>query len=112
MKKYMVAALMPPVGACRFGCSTSCTPPISVFWLFGVISVIYGLLGGPVESDGIHWVTVGLGLLMWAIAAIWTVLTLQGIRHDQCHDMLSPRDHRVAPDLDEPDPLDEVHKAH
>jgi len=112
MKKYLVAALMPPIGACRFGCGTNCAPPISVFWLFGVISVIYGLLGGPVEGDGIHWTTVGLGLAMWAIASVWTLLTLQGVDQDRCHGIMSPRDHQVPPSLDESDPMDEVHKAH
>jgi hypothetical protein len=112
MKKYLVAALMPPIGACRYGCGTNCAPPISVFWLFGVISVIYGLLGGPTEGTAVNWPTVGLGVAMWAIAAVWTLLTLQGIDQDRCHGVWSPRDHQVPPRLDESDPMDEVHKAH
>lgn len=113
MKKYWVAAMMPPIGACRYGCGTSCAPPISVFWLFGVISLVYGLLGGPTESEGVNWATVGLGLAMWGIAAIWTLLTLRGVEHDRCHDMWSPRDHQVSADhLDDDDPLEQVRKSH
>jgi hypothetical protein len=112
MQKYLMAALAPPVGACRYGCGTNCAAPITVFWLFGLISVVFGLFGGPTGVDGISWGTIGLGLVMWAISAIWTLLTLQGVEADRCHGMWSPRDHKVAPGLDEKDPFDEIKKAH
>ncbi|MCB1817751.1 MAG: hypothetical protein H6960_08025 [Chromatiaceae bacterium] len=112
MRSYMTSALFPPVGACRYGCGTNCAAPVTVFWLFGVVSVIYGLLGGPTGEPGISWYTVGLGFGMWGIAAVWTMLTIQGVEADRCHGMWSPRDHHVAPDEAEADPFDEIKKVH
>ena len=112
MKTYITSALLPPVGACRYGCGTNCAAPITVFWLFGVVSVVFGLLGGPTNEAGINWYTVGLGFGMWAIAAVWTMLTLQGVEADRCHDMWSPADHHVDPSSEEVDPFEEVKKAH
>ncbi len=112
MKSYITATLIPPVGACRYGCGTSCAAPITVFWLFGVISVVYGLLGGPTNEPGTSWYTVGLGLVMWGIAAVWTLATLQGVEADRCHDLWSPKAHRIQPCDNETDPLEEVKKAH
>ena len=60
-QRYAMSALMPPVGACRFGCGTNCAAPVTVFWLFGVVSVVYGFLGGPMGEPGISWYTVGAG---------------------------------------------------
>ena len=112
MKSYMTSALFPPVGACRYGCGTNCAAPVTVFWLFGVVSVIYGLLGGPTGEPGISWYTVGLGFAMWGIAAVWTMLTIQGVEADRCHDMWSPRDHHVTANEAEADPFDEIKKVH
>lgn len=112
MKRYMTSALLPPVGACRYGCGTSCAAPVTVFWLFGVVSVVYGFLGGPTSEPGISWYTIGLGLAMWAIAAIWTLLTLQPVEEDRCDGIWSPRDHLVEPTESEREPFDEVKKAH
>lgn len=112
MKSYITSTLVPPVGACRYGCGTNCAAPITVFWLFGVVSVVFGLLGGPANDPGISWYTVGLGLAMWGIAAVWTLLTLQGVEADRCHDMWSPRDHKIEADMDESDPFEEIKKAH
>lgn len=112
MKSYIMSALVPPMGACRYGCGTHCAAPISVFWLFGVVSVIFGLLGGPTAEPGISWYTVALGFAMWGIAATWTMLTLKGVEADRCHDLWSPKDHHIDPSLDEVDPLEEVKKAH
>ena len=111
-KRYAMSALMPPVGACRYGCGSSCAAPVTVFWLFGVVSVIYGFLGGPTGEPGISWYTVGLGFAMWLIAAVWTMLTIQGVEADRCHGVLSPRDQHVEPDESEVDPFDEIKKAH
>lgn len=112
MKSYITSALVPPIGACRYGCGTNCAAPVTVFWLFGVISVVYGLFGGPTNEPGISWATVGLGFLMWGIAAMWTLLTLQGVEADRCHDLWSPADHHVDAGMDETDPFEEVKKAH
>lgn len=111
-KRFLTSALIPPVGACRYGCGTNCAAPVTVFWLFGVVSVIYGFLGGPTGETGISWYTVGLGFAMWSIAAVWTMLTLQGLEADRCHGTWSTRDHHVEPEDAESDPFDEVKKAH
>jgi hypothetical protein len=111
-KSYLTSALMPPVGACRYGCGTNCAAPVTVFWLFGVVSVVYGFLGGPTAEPGISWYTVGLGFAMWAIAAVWTMLTITGVEEDRCHGAWSTRDHHVEPEEAEADPFDEVKKAH
>lgn len=112
MKGIFTSTLIPPVGACRYGCGTNCTPAITVFWLFGVVSVVFGLMGGPTNEPGISWYTVGLGLLMWGLAAIWTLFTLQGVEADRCHGVWSPKDHHVDPSENETDPFDEINKAH
>ena len=111
MKRYLTSVLMPPVGACRYGCGTSCAAPVTVFWLFGVVSVFYGFLGGPTGETGISWYTVLLGIAMWGIAAVWTILTLQDVEADRCQGAWSPRDHHVGPEDAEADPFDEVKKA-
>lgn len=112
MKRYLTSALMPPVGACRYGCGTSCAAPVTVFWLFGVVSIIYGFLGGPTGETGISWYTVLLGCAMWGIAAVWTMLTLQGVEADRCHGALSSRDQHIKTEDAEADSFDEVKKAH
>jgi hypothetical protein len=112
LKSYLTSALVPPVGAVRYGCGTNCAAPVTVFWLFGVFSVVYGLFGGPTAEPGISWYTIGLGLAMWAIAAVWTMLTFRGVEEDRSHGDASTRDHYVEPDETETDPLDEIRKAH
>jgi hypothetical protein len=112
LKSYLTSAVMPPVGACRYGCGTNCAAPVTVFWLFGVVSVVYGFFGGPTGAAGISWSTIGLGFAMWAIAAVWTMLTIQGVEEDRCHGNWSTRDHHVEPDEAEKDPFDEIKKAH
>jgi hypothetical protein len=84
MKRILTAILMPPVGACRYGCGSACAAPVTVFWLFGLVSVVYGLLGGPMAEPGISWRTVGLGLAMWAVSAVWTLLSLRGAGGGTC----------------------------
>ena len=112
MKRLLTSALMPPVGACRYGCGTNCAAPITVFWLFGLVSVVFGLFGGPTGQPGISWYTIGLGLAMWGISAAWTLLTVRGVEQDRCHGTWSTRDHKVAASEHEPDPFDEIKKAH
>jgi hypothetical protein len=51
---------------------------VTVFWLFGLVSVVFALFGGPTGVDGISWATMGLGFGMWAISVIWTLLTTRG----------------------------------
>jgi hypothetical protein len=110
LKSILMSIVAPPVGACKYGCGTNCAAPISVFWLFGMISVIYGFMGGPSQLAHTSWETVGLGVAMWAIAATWTILTADGVEADRCHDLWSPKDHHVDAKEDEADPLDEINK--
>jgi hypothetical protein len=84
MKRILTAILMPPVGACRYGCGSACAAPVTVFWLFGLVSVVYGLLGGPMGEPGISWRTIGLGLAMWAISSVWTLLSARGKGGPNC----------------------------
>ena len=80
--------------------------------VFGVVSIIYGFLGGPTGETGISWYTVLLGCAMWGIAAVWTMLTLQGVEADRCHGALSSRDQHIKTEDAEADSFDEVKKAH
>ena len=112
IRRYMTSLLAPPIGACQYGCGSSCAAPVTVFWLFGVVSVVYGFLGGPMGEPGISWYTVGLGLAMWGIAAVWSMLTIQGAQVDRCHGVLDPRDHRGGSRGSETDAFDEVKKVH
>ena len=112
MNRHLTTFLMPPVSACRYACGTSCAAPVTVFWLFGVVSVVYGLLGGPTSTPGVSWATVALGLGMWGIAAVWTLLTMTGVEADRCHSLWSPMDHHVEARPDETDPLEEIKKVH
>lgn len=112
MKKLLAALLIPPVGACQYGSGTHCTAPVSVFWIFGIISIVYGILGGPAAEAGISWYTVSLGFLMWGIAALWAYLTQRGVEADSQHRSWSPLDHKIAADDHEVDPFDEIKKAH
>ncbi len=111
MKGIVTSTLFPPVGACRYGCGTNCTPAITVFWLFGVVSIGFGLMGGPTNEPGVSWYTVGLGLAMWGIAATWTLLTLHGVDGDRCQGTRRPKEHQGQPSPSEHDPFEEINKA-
>ena len=78
MKKHLTVALLPPVGAVRYGCGSACAAPVTVFWLFGMVSIVFGLFGGPTGEDGISWVTIALGFGMWGISAVWALVTMRG----------------------------------
>ena len=112
MKRYLTITVIPPLLACRHACASSCAAPITVFWLFGVVSVLFGLLGGPTAGTGISWATVALGLTVWGIAAAWTALTTRGVAADRCQPLWSPREQTVDAGLTETDPFDETNKAH
>ena len=85
MKKYLTLVVSPPMGAFQYGCGTSCAAPVTVFWLFGLVSIVFGLFGGPTGEPSICWKTILLGLIMWAISAAWTLLTTRGAASDRCH---------------------------
>ena len=75
IKTYLTLALMPPVGACRYGCASGCAAPVTVFWLFGLVSLIFALFGGPTGAKGISWATMGIGFGMWVVSVLWALWT-------------------------------------
>jgi len=112
MKKYLIAVVIPPLAVCRYGCAGCCAAPIGVFWLTGLFSLVYGLMGGPLNLDGISWGTVGLGATLWLIAIGWAYLTLSRVDQDSCDKERKNPICRIMPSLNETDPMDEIKKAH
>ena len=116
MKRKLMATLVPPLAVCRYGCASCCAAPIGVFWVTGIVGIVYGLLGGPAELDHISWPTLSLGIALWLIAAVWAENTIRGVEADQtdpaCSDHTSSFCRVVRPKLDESDPLDETKKFH
>ncbi len=111
MPKVVLNILIPPFAACRYGCAGCCAAPIGVFWLAGIVGIIYGLLGGPLELHMADWKTVALGAGLWIIAAVWAALTIRGASADKCANKSSTICNKILPSEDEPDPLEEVRKA-
>lgn len=109
--KLILAILIPPVAACRYGCAGCCAAPIGVFWLTGIIGLVYGCYGGPLRLDGVSWNTLGLGVALWGIAVVWTLITLRNADDDRCRKKTSTLCNKIAPRLDEDDPLDQIRKA-
>lgn len=112
MKRIFLSLIVPPVSVCRYGCAGCCAAPISVFWLAGIASLIYGYFGGPLNLESISWNTIGLGALLWAIAAIWAMITVMNIGNEQCEQKKSRTIcGKIDSRLDESDPLDEIRKV-
>ncbi len=112
MKKYLIAAVTPPLAVCRYGCAGCCAAPIGVFWLTGLFSLVYGLMGGPLNAEGVSWGTVGLGATLWLIAIGWAYLTLSRVDQESCDSQRKNPICRIIPSLNESDPMDEIKKAH
>lgn len=112
MNRYLLSLLVPPVAVCRYGCAGCCAAPISVFWLAGIASLLYGYLGGPLELNGVSWYTLGLGSMLWGIASLWAMITVHNVNTDLCESKKRSICGNVAPaKLDESDPMDEIRKA-
>ncbi len=110
MQKLILSLLAPPYGACRYGCAGACAAPIALFWLTGLVAIVYGAVwGGPAGWTGPHTVMLGIGL--WAAAAVWAWLTIRGADADRCASRDSTLCSTILPDESEPDPLEEVRKA-
>lgn len=112
MKRAVLTVLTPPMVAARCGCAGFCAAPITVFWITGIVAIVYGAIGGPTNLMGPSWNTMLLGFALWGIAVVWTSVTLRsadvaryGYHHGTPHHQVLSRD-------DEPDPFDEVRKAH
>jgi len=114
MKRNLFALAAPPLAVCRYGCASCCAAPIGVFWITGIVSLIYGYFGGPLGGDHVSWATMGLGVVLWAIASVWAVDTIKSVDEDQrdpnCDKQVSNLCRIVRPRLDESDPFDEIKK--
>lgn len=50
---------------CHYGCARRCAAPIGAFWLTGIVGLVYGGLGGPLNNGSVAWWVVGIGVLLW-----------------------------------------------
>jgi len=111
VNRRFLALIAPPVAVCKFGCAGCCAAPIGVFWIAGLVSLIYAFFGGPAAVDGFSVGTFILGFILWTIATTWAELTINGIdADDQCDKNSSSLCRIVKPKLDDSDPLDEIKK--
>lgn len=106
MNRKTIAWLLPPAAVIRYGCATCTTGPIGVFWLTSIVSIVYGLIGSTLGGwEGSQAFLVGLGIVMWLIAAVWARLVIHGVDEDLSGSQQSSLYRRVIPRLDETDPL-------
>ncbi len=114
MKRSILALLTPPVAVCRYGCASCCAAPITVFWITGIVGIIYAFFGGPVATEGVSLGTLALGAALWGIAAIWAETVIKNVEQDEndpeCVTRSSTVCRIVRPRTDDSDPLDEVKK--
>jgi hypothetical protein len=96
---------------CLFGCAGCCAAPIAVFWLAGIVSILYGIVGGPANLMSPSWNTIGLGVVLWCIASVWTALAIRGTDADKCQGGKNQLCEKILPSADESDPFEEVRKA-
>lgn len=78
MSSTLQAVFLPPLAICRHGCAAVCAAPIGLFYITALVAMVYSLFGGPAAVPGISWATLGLGVLLWVIAATWSLLVLRG----------------------------------
>lgn len=111
MNRRFLALVSPPIAVCKYGCAGCCAAPIGVFWIAGLVSIIYSLFGGPAQTEGFSSGTFLLGILLWGIASTWAELTINGIEaDDQCDKNAGSLCRIVKPKIDDSDPLDEIKK--
>ncbi len=110
MKRALLVLLTPPVAACRYGCAGCCAAPIGVFWITAIVGITYGLIGGPTNLMGPSVNTILLGLGLWAIASVWSAVTIRSAKDDRCTERKTAFCRRISAE-DEADPFDEVRKA-
>jgi len=110
--RKLIALLAPPLAVIKHGCASYTAAPIAVFWLAGLVSIAYGLVGGVLDLPGKSWVEILLGIVLWGISAAWTRLVMGGVSEDLQQSQNSPLQRRVAPHTEEPDPFNEVRNVH
>ncbi len=111
MKGKLLTLLTPPVAVCKYGCAGCCAAPIGVFWITGIVAIIYGLIGGPTNLMGPSLNTILLGVGLWGIAVVWASIAIRSANEDRCQKSDSNLCHQILPTDEEPDPFDEVRKA-
>ncbi|HED18909.1 MAG TPA: hypothetical protein ENI74_05330 [Gammaproteobacteria bacterium] len=111
MKRAGLILATPPLAAYKFGCASCCAAPIGVFWITGIVSIVYGIVGGPTNLMGSSWNTIALGLVLWGIAAVWAAITTRSADEDRCNRRKNRLRDEILPATDESDPFDEVRKA-
>ncbi len=111
MKRGLLILLIPPMAACRYGCAGCCAAPIAVFWITAIVSISYGLLGGPTHLMGPSLNTILLGAGLWTIASVWAAVTIRSADEDRCAKRSNRLCRGVLAAADETDPFDEVRKA-
>jgi len=111
MKRAGLILVTPPFAVCKFGCAGCCAAPIGVFWITGIVSIVYGIVGGPTKMMGPSWNTIALGLVLWGIAAVWAAITIRNADDERCNVERNPLCDKILPATDESDPFDEVRKA-
>lgn len=89
MERLAFILLAPPVAVPHYSDATATAAPIAVFWLAGLIGLIYGLTAGSGYS-------ALAGLALYAVAVAWAEMVIQGVAEDELHHPDSPRDHTVA----------------
>jgi len=110
MQRTTLSILVPPLAVCRYGCAGCCAAPIGVFWLAGIVSIIYGYLGGPASLETASWPTIMLGVALWIIASVWARMAIRGIKDDECQGKRSTVCRMVIPDENDSNPLDDIKK--
>ncbi len=114
MNRYLLAMLLPPLAVCRYGCAGCCAVPIGVMWITGIISIAYGLSGGPAALEQISWVTVGLGFGLLALSSMWAATVIRGVIEDEANPKCEPGSKstlcRMVTDDDDHDPMSDIEK--
>jgi hypothetical protein len=111
MKRAAMILLAPPVAVCKFGCASCCAAPVTVLWLAGMVAVILGFIGGPAEQAEPSWVTVGLGLALWGISALWTTIATRSGDGSVCEGVDRSVCKRINPDDNDSTHLEDIHRA-
>ncbi|MBI1425537.1 MAG: hypothetical protein GC149_19040 [Gammaproteobacteria bacterium] len=110
MQRTTLSILIPPLAVCRYGCAGCCAAPIGVFWLAGIVSIIYGYLGGPAGLETASWTTIALGIGLWLIASVWARMAIRGVNDDECQRKRSTVCRMVTPQDKDSDPLEDIKK--
>jgi uncharacterized membrane protein len=76
---YLKCVALPPLVASRYTCGTRSTAPLTILWLASVVTIIFGLNGGPTAQDDVSVETLTAGILMWLGAGIWTIAATRNL---------------------------------